>query len=697
MDFGFLNTPPASDSANDSSDPLASNSRASSPTSLDDWEDELPKEQRIDLAYEAWKEANGGLSQTRAAEKFGISRTTLEGRIHGATSRAKRNQSMQRLKPFEEESLVKWITRLQTWGWPARIEQTRFMAEAILQARGDTKKLGINWIQKFLGRHEEIKTKYLPPLDKERALATTPGILNYWFNLYHDVKTEFGVTDENVWNMDEKGFLQGQQGKIKVLLNKYLAKKSMTQCGNREWTTTIEAVSLAGRRLRPWVIFKGVQKQVAWADAYPEAHITTSENGWTNNEIGLDWFQVCFDPETTPRENGAWRILILDGHASHISTKTIEFCVGRRIILLCLPAHTTHILQPLDVGIFAALQTSYRHMLQKTTRLGAGYKIDKCDFLRLFKKARNETVTPENIVKAWEASGLSPFNPELIIQQFRTDDDKEASKDDNYTVVIRRRPSTPPTAIITHGDYDGGVQRRVCTPHNSKHIEALMDYFLSGEGDAEILKEGFEKVSHFALKACTEVVIEKRTYSEILDHLQIREGKKERRKGTCDAKVMNQEALNERRDAYEFCSEWTRLKQVHKEVFGRQQKKKPARRRETIQGHRVLNTPSKRAMTPKNSRGRGIRLKRAMAPPSPSPEQATTAEQATTKQAMAKQATTTKQATTKQATTKARRLVVRLRVVVTTKELEQGKWRAQQEQEQPQLGRGHRVRQRRRL
>ena len=31
--------------------------------------------------------------------------------------------------------------------------------------------LGKNWPQKFLSRYKDIKTKYILPLDKERALA----------------------------------------------------------------------------------------------------------------------------------------------------------------------------------------------------------------------------------------------------------------------------------------------------------------------------------------------------------------------------------------------------------------------------------------------------------------------------------------------------------------------------------------------
>ena len=45
-------------------------------------------------------------------------------------------------------------------------------------------------------------------------------------------------------------------------------------------------------------------------------------------------------------------LLIQDGHSSHMSIEGIEFARDNGIHMLCLPAHTTHILMPLDVGVF---------------------------------------------------------------------------------------------------------------------------------------------------------------------------------------------------------------------------------------------------------------------------------------------------------------------------------------------------------
>ena len=133
--------------------------------------------------------------------------------------------------------------------------------------------------------------------------------------------------------MDEKGIMMGLIGKVRVIVSKYDKKIYMTQPGNREWVSLIECISLDGRRIRPWVIFKAKQHQKAWFSTLPGVHIGLSDNGWTDNEIGVEWLEKCFELETQCGDE--YRLLILDGHASHISTKAIKFCVASKIIFLC--------------------------------------------------------------------------------------------------------------------------------------------------------------------------------------------------------------------------------------------------------------------------------------------------------------------------------------------------------------------------
>jgi hypothetical protein len=53
---------------------------------------------------------------------------------------------------------------------------------------------------------------------------------------------------------------------------------------------------------------------------------------------------------------GAKRLLILDGHSSYLTAEFDDFCKKNAIICLCMPAHASHHLQPLDVGVFSLLK-----------------------------------------------------------------------------------------------------------------------------------------------------------------------------------------------------------------------------------------------------------------------------------------------------------------------------------------------------
>ena len=69
------------------------------------------------------------------------------------------------------------------------------------------------------------------------------------------------------------------------------------------------------------------------------------------------------------------------------------------IIPLCLPPHTTHYLQPLDVGCFGPLSNAYKKQLDERNKTGV-VNITKLDFLTLLKNAREEVMTLENIMSA---------------------------------------------------------------------------------------------------------------------------------------------------------------------------------------------------------------------------------------------------------------------------------------------------------
>ena len=73
----------------------------------------------------------------------------------------------------------------------------------------------------------------------------------------------------------------------------------------------------------------------------------------------LTWLITVFQRYTNKKAGNKRRLLIVDGHSSHVNMKFIDLCDSLNIILLILPPHSTHRLQPLNIGLFKPLATFY--------------------------------------------------------------------------------------------------------------------------------------------------------------------------------------------------------------------------------------------------------------------------------------------------------------------------------------------------
>lgn len=87
--------------------------------------------------------------------------------------------------------------------------------------------------------------------------------------------------------------------------------------------------------------------------------IAVSANGWTDDSLGFTWLTDVFQKHTKNRTKGVYRLLILDRHGNHSTPEFNLFCKEHSIITLCIPPHSSHLLQPLDISCFAVIKQSY--------------------------------------------------------------------------------------------------------------------------------------------------------------------------------------------------------------------------------------------------------------------------------------------------------------------------------------------------
>ena len=166
------------------------------------------------------------------------------------------------------------------------------------------------------------------------------------------------------------------------------------QPGNRKWVTVIQAVCTDGSIIPPYFVVRGRNDLLPW---YQDSRFQPKwrVNGWTTNEIGLDWLKH-FDESTKHSTKGVYRLFILDGHESHHSVDFEDFCKLSNFIPLCLSPRLSYFLQPLDVGCFSRLKDLYSKQIEQMMRMQITH-ITKEDFFNAFVEAFNTSITASNI------------------------------------------------------------------------------------------------------------------------------------------------------------------------------------------------------------------------------------------------------------------------------------------------------------
>lgn len=127
------------------------------------------------------------------------------------------------------------------------------------------------------------------------------------------------------------------------------------------------------------------------------------------------WLRKTFIPQTALLSKGRTRLLILDGHNSHITWNFAFEAVQNNIIVLQLPPHTTHALQPLDVGVFNFLTKAWlKEVVEWEKTIG---KITKVHFMTVYFRARESAMSPEILQGAFRRTGIYPYDPSRITEE----------------------------------------------------------------------------------------------------------------------------------------------------------------------------------------------------------------------------------------------------------------------------------------
>lgn len=401
----------------------------------------------------------------KAAKHFQIPSSTLRRRLLGGKTRSTSHEMQQILTDAEEATLVRWIKQYTVTGTPITNPLLIELAYNIRNARvihasrsapdpPIPSHINHKWIYRFTKRHPEIGSIYARQLEYARKDGASYEHVQRWFDAVSSKYAEHKYQPSDIWNMDESGFGIGEEQAMKVLV--YLDKGTQYKviAGKQEWVTDIECINAAGEALPPLLIFKGDNVNARWLNEQtPEDwYLATSKNGWTSNQLGLEWLKRVFQPLTYKKAAGRQRLLIADGHGSHIQGDFIAYCMENKIDLLIMPPHTSHLLQPLDVGVFSAFKRYHTIETHALTRLSS-QRIPRAEWIELLSRARVKAMIRENILSGWRGTGLWPATPMRVLKDIKpilqplSQSHQPTTPHQTTTLDLSLLKSSPPEAI----------------------------------------------------------------------------------------------------------------------------------------------------------------------------------------------------------------------------------------------------------
>ncbi|XP_053393873.1 uncharacterized protein LOC123537512 isoform X2 [Mercenaria mercenaria] len=320
----------------------------------------MPKqytEDQLKLALSAVRQKK--MKIKTAARLYNVPKSTLFDKVKGTYIGKQRGPARQ-LLPDEEESLVQYLLYMANQGFPLTRAMMRcYIQEIVLHSGRETlfniqKGPSDDWFVKFFSRHPNLAQRKPENMDKARVSMSSKKMLDEFFPFLEGVLDKYGIRDK-----PHRGSLPHQHYK----------------------------------------------------DSVPSSwHFGHSENGYMDRDLFHKWFVNVFVPNCG-RERPV--ILVMDNHDSHISIAVIEKAISEGIVLLGLPGHSTHILQPLDVNIISPLKDAYTKVAAGLGYINTAVSVGKAKFPVVLKHAMDK-IAPATIVNGFAKTGICPFSPSVI-------------------------------------------------------------------------------------------------------------------------------------------------------------------------------------------------------------------------------------------------------------------------------------------
>lgn len=195
------------------------------------------------------------------------------------------------LTQAQEAKLVDYIEFLDTKSNKVRLHEVNQAANKILYHAGQDRTVSRHFLSCFLKQHPDFLVQKQKLFAVAQKNAHDLDAMLKRFHEYKNLRREYDILDDNVWNFDETRF-RIRVSQAQLIITRDAHRKLIFQDpDNREFLTSIESINVIGKTTPLYMILNGRQFLEKWfeaTDLSENASFNTSNTGYSNDRISMD-------------------------------------------------------------------------------------------------------------------------------------------------------------------------------------------------------------------------------------------------------------------------------------------------------------------------------------------------------------------------------------------------------------------------
>ena len=213
--------------------------------------------------------------------------------------------------------------------------------------------------------------------------------------------------------------LQPKDPKLKVLIRSSGKRPTNEELAKGEHITFGVCATADGSTLSPLVVLPLQTLPDLGQFVLRHYVITGNKSGWISSEIWKQWARAVLLPfvakkRAVPNNSHERALLIIDGHSSHDDPETLDLLLQNKIGTIVLPAHSSSILQPLDLAPFSHFKSLLGTHFKP--REGEPRHQQRDRLLRVAALCLDDSLTVLQITCGFSRAGIWPFSRQAPLE-----------------------------------------------------------------------------------------------------------------------------------------------------------------------------------------------------------------------------------------------------------------------------------------